>query len=67
MKKIFKINGIDCVSCKLKLETLLNEMKGVNAEIDYDTKIATIEFPDALSQENLLKKIKAAGYDAIEL
>lgn len=67
MKKMFKINGIDCVCCKIKLENLLKEIKGVNAKIDFDTEIATIEFLDKQSEKVLLEKIKSAGYDAIEI
>lgn len=67
MKKIFKIYGLDCVSCKFKIEKLLNDIEGINAEIDFESEIAKVEFNNIKAQEVFLKKIKEAGYQAVEI
>lgn len=67
MKKIFKIYGLDCVSCKFKLEKLLDDIEGLNAEIDFESEIAKIEFYNLEAQEKFLKKVKEAGYQAVEI
>jgi Cu+-exporting ATPase len=67
MKKLFKINGIDCLQCKFTLESALSEIKGVSAEIDIDKEIATIEMPTGMSDDVILDKITKTGYDGILL
>ena len=62
MKKTFKIEGMHCGSCATGLEILLNA-KGTKAKVDFDTKIAEIEFdPKKISIEKIKKEIKSIGY-----
>ena len=66
-KKIIKIKGMHCASCATLIERKLKKVQGVeNANVNYATEKASVEFEEGLN-ENLLKEaIKSAGYDVIE-
>ncbi len=66
MKKLFKINGIKNLGCKLKIEKSLNKLHAVEAELNIQTQIATIQMPKYM-EKYVLKKIKKMDYDAIEI
>ena len=62
MKKILKIEGMNCNGCATGLEILLNA-KGVNAKVDFNSKKAEIEFnPKNISLKEIKKQIEDAGY-----
>ena len=67
MKKLIKINGIDCLNCKFKLEDSLNAIDGVEAEVDLDKEIATVTMEKNVSDDQIIKVIEKAGYTGILL
>ena len=47
MKKVFRLTGLDCPNCAMKLEKKLNKVEGVNsAQINFITMRLTINIED---------------------
>ena len=48
MKKVFRLTGLDCPNCAMKLEKKLNKVEGVNsAQVNFMTMRLTIDIEDA--------------------
>ncbi len=67
VKKILKIKGMHCASCATLIERKLKKVQGViNANVNYATEKASVEFEEN-TNENLFKEaVKSAGYDIID-
>jgi copper chaperone CopZ len=47
MKKVFKLNDLDCANCAAKMEREINKINGVNnAAVSFMTQKLTIDFAD---------------------
>ncbi len=60
----FSIDGMTCaVGCAKTIEKQLSEMDGVqNAKVDFDKKVATVNFDlDKLKSEDLVKAVESTG------
>jgi copper chaperone CopZ len=60
----FSIDGMTCaVGCAKTIEKQLSEMDGVqNAKVDFDKKVATVNFDlDKLKSEDLVKAVESIG------
>ncbi|NJL19782.1 MAG: cadmium-translocating P-type ATPase [Leptolyngbyaceae cyanobacterium SM1_3_5] len=59
-----QIGGMDCTSCKLKIEGSLERLKGVEeASVDVDTGRLIVSFdPQQTSEEQIQERVKALGY-----
>lgn len=68
MKKVFKIQGMKCVSCSKIIEMSLKEEAGVDsAGVNFITQKAFLEFnPDQIDAPRIKNIIKGLGYTAIE-
>ena len=67
MKKVtFKIVDMDCVSCSISIDGDLEDMNGVKkAKTSYAKAVTEVEFdPGKISEKDILKVIKQAGYTA---
>lgn len=67
MKKTkISVGGMHCASCALNIEKTLKKTKGVKeAFVNFSIARAIIEFDEAsVDEENLIDKIKKAGYTA---
>lgn len=65
MKKIFKLEGLDCANCAAKIEKAINELDGVkNATVNFMTTKMVIEAEDEKISdiiavaEKIVKKIE---------
>ncbi|WP_027400462.1 heavy metal translocating P-type ATPase [Anaerovorax odorimutans] len=67
MKKIMKINGMMCDHCSRRVEDALNALENVNAKVDLDQKIATIETANDIEDEILINTVTAAGYEVVSI
>jgi Cu+-exporting ATPase len=70
MEKIqLKIKGMYCVSCENKIKDAILNMNGVkNANVDYTTEKAVVEFDSAKTDiKNIIKTIKNVGYELEEM
>ncbi len=67
MKKIIlKIVDMHCVSCSLTIDGDLEDSGGVNkARTNYAKAMTEVEFdPEKVSEEEIIKIIRGAGYTA---
>lgn len=63
-KAEFKIEGMTCaIGCAAKIEKSLANMDGVkNAKVDFEKKLATVEFDIAtVTNSSLTKRVQDAG------
>ncbi len=58
------ITGMTCASCATRIERKLNRLDGVTAMVNYATEQASVEYPRALSPQDLVAVVEAAGYRA---
>ncbi|RSN63620.1 heavy metal translocating P-type ATPase [Amycolatopsis sp. WAC 04182] len=58
------IGGMTCASCAARVERKLNKVDGVSATVNYATEKAQVDFPAALSVEELVGVVESAGYTA---
>lgn len=65
MKKIYKITGMDCVSCANLIELELEDM-GFTAKCNFPKEELIIESGKVnVEEEEIKKKIKDLGYEII--
>ncbi|WP_181776114.1 heavy metal translocating P-type ATPase [Amycolatopsis pittospori] len=53
-----------CASCAARVERKLNKVDGVSATVNYATEKAQVDFPGALSVDDLVGVVESAGYTA---
>ncbi|MFJ4103424.1 heavy metal translocating P-type ATPase [Amycolatopsis japonica] len=53
-----------CASCAARVERKLNKVAGVSATVNYATEKAQVDFPAAVSVEDLVGVVESAGYTA---
>ncbi len=58
------ITGMTCASCANRIERKLNKLDGVTASVNYATEKAAVTYDDAVSTDDLVAAVRAAGYDA---
>ncbi len=58
------IGGMTCASCAARVERKLNKVDGVSATVNYATEKAQVDFPGALSVDDLVGVVESAGYTA---
>ncbi len=58
------IGGMTCASCAARVERKLNKVDGVSATVNYATEKAQVDFPVALSVDDLVGVVESAGYTA---
>ena len=58
------IGGMTCASCAARIEKRLNRLDGVTATVNYATEQAKVQAPDAVTVDELVAQVEAAGYTA---
>ena len=58
------IGGMTCASCAARIEKRLNRLDGVTATVNYATEQAQVHAPEAMSVDELIAQVEAAGYTA---
>ena len=58
------IGGMTCASCAARIEKRLNRLDGVTATVNYATEQAKVHAPEAVSVDELVAQVEAAGYTA---
>ena len=67
MKKLMKINGMQCDHCKATVEKALNSIRGVRATVDLKKKSALLELDAPVGDEVLKKAVADAGYEPVSI
>jgi len=60
------VSGMTCGACAARVETRLNKLDGVRASVNYATRVATVDAPEAVSYDDLCDVVARAGYQAEE-
>jgi heavy metal translocating P-type ATPase len=58
------VTGMSCGSCAARVQKTLNKLPGVQASVNYATRVATIDAPADLDEAQLCDVIGKAGYQA---
>ncbi|WP_018296545.1 heavy metal translocating P-type ATPase [Corynebacterium lubricantis] len=62
------VTGMTCTSCSNRVERKLNKVDGVEANVNFSTETATIQYdPEKTDRNALIEVVKGAGYDAFAL
>ncbi len=64
MKKVFRVNGMQCHSCELLIKDSLEEAKGViSASASYEDGIVSVVFDESIIREDdIIKVLRKEGY-----
>jgi len=66
-KKTMMIDGMMCMHCTGRVEKVLNEMDGVEAQVSLEGKCAYVTLSKDVSDEELTKVVTDAGYEVKEI
>jgi Cu+-exporting ATPase len=58
------IGGMTCASCAARIEKKLNKLDGVSATVNYATEKAKVTYAGAVTAQDLVATVEAAGYSA---
>lgn len=58
------VSGMTCAACAARVENRLNKIDGVRASVNYATRVATVDAPEPLANEDLCDVVRRAGYEA---
>jgi len=58
------VSGMSCAACAARVETKLNKVDGVHASVNFATRVATIDAPEAVGTQDLCEVVRRAGYEA---
>ena len=58
------VSGMTCGACAARVQTRLNKIDGVRASVNYATRVATVDAPDTMADEDLCDAVRRAGYEA---
>lgn len=67
MKTVLKIEGMSCGHCSARVETVLNAMDGVSAQVNLEEKIAAITYPEGMQIDDFVKAVTDAGYEVVDV
>ena len=58
------VSGMTCAACAARVENRLNKIDGVRASVNYATRVATVDAPEPLVDDDLCEVVRRAGYQA---
>ena len=67
MEKTMVIEGMSCSHCSGRVEKALNQLEGVTAQVNLETKTAAIQLSQPVSDDQLKKAVEDAGYEVVSI
>lgn len=68
MKKIVKVDGMNCSHCQAKVESALSALDGVSeAKVNLKKKIAVVTLEKEVNDDTLLKAVNDAGFIGVSV
>ncbi|MGB8402800.1 MAG: cation transporter, partial [Mycobacterium sp.] len=58
------VTGMSCGACAVRVQKTLNKLPGVQASVNYATRVATIDAPADVGDAELCQVVDKAGYQA---
>ncbi len=62
--KNIHIEGMRCNNCRVRVQNKLNAIEGVNAKVNIEKKIATVQMDRQIPEEEFIRTIENLGYEA---
>ena len=67
MKKVVKIEGMTCEHCQKRVETALNNLAGLKADVNHKKGQAILAVQGAWDEEAVRSAVAEAGYKVISI
>ena len=68
MKKIVRVDGMNCSHCQAKVEGALSSLEGVSeAKVNLKKKIAIVTLEKEVNDDILLKAVNDAGFTGVSV
>jgi len=67
MKKVMELKGLSCGHCQKRVETALNALDGVSAEVNLAKQQAIIKLNKAVDDQTLRSAVEEAGYEVVSI
>ena len=58
------VSGMTCAACAARVQRRLNKLDGVRASVNYATRVAVVEAPEAIGTGAPCEEVRRAGYRA---
>ena len=58
------VEGMTCAACAARIEKNLNKLDGVEASVNLATEKASVRYPETVSVQELIQRVRDTGYDA---
>lgn len=66
-KKTFKIEGMHCEHCKMRVEEIVNDIKGIAGRVNLKKGELTVSYEEDVDDELIKSRIEKAGYNVTEI
>lgn len=67
MKRVFRVEGMQCAGCSSAVEKSLQRIEGVSASVSLPAESATVTYPEeTVTFEDLRAAVEGAGYELLE-
>lgn len=61
-QKTFQVDGMHCKNCKIRVEEIVNDIKGVSGAVDLKNGILTVSYAEEVPDDLIQSRIERAGY-----
>lgn len=67
MKKVLTIKGMTCEHCQKRVETALNKLPGINADVNHKKDQAIVSVSGAWNEDAVRSAVSDAGYEVVSI
>ncbi|NMB00305.1 MAG: heavy metal transporter [Firmicutes bacterium] len=67
MKKIVKVNGMSCEHCQKRVQTALDKLPGIKAEVNHKKGQALLTVEGEWNEGAVTNAISEAGYEVVSI
>ena len=66
-QKTFRVEGMHCEHCKVRVEEAVNDLHGVAGRADWKKGLLTVSYAEAVENDRIKEKVERAGYHVTEI
>ena len=67
LRKTFVVSGMHCENCKIRVEEIVNDIKGVAGKVDLKKGELTVSYAEPVEDMLVKSRIERAGYTVEEI
>ena len=67
MKKVVKIKGMTCEHCQKRVETALNKLPGLKADVNHKKGQAILSLEGPWNEDAIRNAVADAGYEVVSI